>query len=261
MNSISFKTAIFSGDVIYQMAGVRQVCNAQNARAEYYLWLNRESKLYDGAVHPYGGKMQTEYSYQMLKPLIEAQPYIAFLKPWNGEQIQVEMDVIRQVNIGLPYGCIGRWQFMMFPDMNCDLGEPWLDVTGENPDVKDKIIVNRTSRYQNAWLHYYFLKNHQDRIIFAGLSEEHAAFQKEWSLDIPYLQVKDFYELAVSLKSCKFFIGNQSMCYAIAEAMKIPRMLEICPFVPNVMPYGKNGYDFIKQEACEYYFNKLMKEL
>ena len=53
-----------------------------------------------------------------------------------------------------------------------------------------------------------------------------------------------FPEMAQAIKSAKFFIGNLSVAYPIAEAMKIPRLLEACPEFPVVQPIGGDGYIF-----------------
>jgi hypothetical protein len=78
-------------------------------------------------------------------------------------------------------------------------------------------------------------------------------------MDIPLKKFNNFKELAVYLKSCKFFLGNQSFCYQLAESMKIPRLLELSPVLPNVIPNGKDGYDFYHQQALEYYLEKLSR--
>ena len=47
------------------------------------------------------------------------------------------------------------------------------------------------------------------------------------------------------------FIGNLSFGYALAEALKVPRLLESGPNFPLVYPNGKNGYDFYFQSHFE----------
>jgi len=59
---------------------------------------------------------------------------------------------------------------------------------------------------------------------------------------ITYSEVKDFLQLAGYISNCELFIGNQSMAYAIAEVMKTPRIVEVCPYANNVIPTGANGY-------------------
>ena len=49
----------------------------------------------------------------------------------------------------------------------------------------------------------------------------------------------------------KFFIGNQSIAFPMAEALKVPRLLEAEPLFPVVQPVGKNAYDFYFQSHFE----------
>lgn len=261
--TVTFKTSCYSGDLIYTLPGIREACRKLKARAKIYLWLDRKWRApYESAKHPYATPMNATVL-RMIKPLLEAQDYIAGVYPWKGEHITVDLDHLRENAItSMPYGSITRWPFHVWPDMQCDLSDPWIwPGFKSNETTGNKIVINRTSRYRNDGIHYWFLKDYQDQVIFAGLPEEHEVFCKEWELDIPLLVVNDFLELAWALRSCRFFIGNQSMCFAIAEAMKIPRILEICPFAPNVIPCGPHGYDFLHQFALDYLFKDLNSRL
>ncbi len=252
----------YSGDLISTLPGIREACRRLGATAEIYLWLGKKGEPYAGAQHPYGGEMQNEYTYRMLKPLLEAQDYISLVKPWEGEQITVDLDTLREHVVGMPYGSIHRWPFYIWPDMMCDLSKKWLDVKYDSYDgittaLVDKILINRTSRYQNPFTAYFFLREHQDDLMFIGMEDEHKVFCEQWGLDIPHFKVNDFYELAVAIASCRFFIGNQSLCFAIAEGLKTPRLLEVCPWAPNVIPTGAHAYDFQQQFALEILFKEL----
>ena len=52
-------------------------------------------------------------------------------------------------------------------------------------------------------------------------------------------------------------IGNMSLSFAIAEALKVPRILESCPYFPVVQPIGKNAFNFYFQNHFEKKFNYL----
>ena len=58
----------------------------------------------------------------------------------------------------------------------------------------------------------------------------------------------------------KFFIGNQYVGFPMAEALKVPRILEAEPDFPVVQPIGKNAFDFYYQphfeKWCKYLNNK-----
>ena len=69
--------------------------------------------------------------------------------------------------------------------------------------------------------------------------------------------------MAEILKASKFFIGNQAVAYPIAEALKVPRILEAEPDFPVVQPIGKNAFDFYYQphfeKWCTFLENKYTK--
>lgn len=267
--TLSFKTSVYAGDLIYTLAGIRQMCEKMECRANIYLWLNRGGEPYKGAQHPYGSSMLNEYALKMLKPLVESQHYINSLSAWAGEDIAVDLDELRTKHlVGMPYGCVTRWPFYIWPDMICDISREWIDISLKprepHQSTAGKILINRTSRWRNDYINYYFLRNYKTQLIFTGMQEEHEVFCKEIGVDpieIPLLIVEDFLDLAHAIQSCKFFIGNQSMCFAIAEAMKTARILEVCPFAPNVIVSGKNGYDFLHQFALEYIVKDLNEKI
>jgi hypothetical protein len=260
---LSFKHSCFSGDLIYAMAGIKAICGVQDDKAMIYQWLNREGYLYDGAVHPYGMKMMNEYAFEMMKPLIEAQPYVKGFERWNGEPTHIDLDKHRQVKNHMPYGNIVTWPAMVYAEMTPRFWEPWLEVeplTGINKTrFQNRIIINRTQRYHNQWIDYFFLKEYKDQMAFLGTEDEHKIFQTDWDIELPHLKPLNFLGVARTIKSCKLFIGNQSMCFAIAEALKVPRILEVCDVVPNVIPAGDGGYYTRNPDTFKFLVEKLLK--
>jgi len=286
--------AVNSGDLVAAMAAFKEVWRKTGRKAVIYQQLNRAGNYYPGAVHPVrseAGEMVTmnKAMFDLIRPLLLSQPYIEDFRVWSGEKYSVNLDRIHgEVFVNMPHGSINRWLFYAFPDMACDLSKPWVELrqplgiakliedhstefsvvneTGIKlgrldeiqKEVSGKIIVNRTQRYHNDKITYHFLRPMEDRCIFAGTNTEHNEFCKEWKLQIPRLEITNFLELAYALKFAKMFLGNQSMCWNIAEAMKIPRVLEICPFAENCIPCGTDGYDFYYTGAMEYYVEQIM---
>lgn len=271
-DTISFKHSGTSGDLIYWLACIRQAWIRYGKKAVIYQWLDRPGYFYDGAHHPYNGVMMNQYAFDMLKPLLLSQEYVADFRPWVGEPFMIDMDKVRVMKPLMPYGNIIKWLGYCYGDIMPNVAEKWIkSVTQKgynltNPeifpeiDLSKKILINRTSRYQNQWINYFFLKKYQGDIVFIGLENEWDTFCKQWELNVPLLSVDNFLELAVAIRSSRFFIGNQSMCFAMAEAMKHPRILEVCPFAPNVDPVGEHAYDFLYQEYFENYVEQLYHE-
>lgn len=264
MEFLKFKHSANSGDLIAAMAGIHEVCAKRNKKAIIYQRLNMPGSYYEGATHPIKDSNNIDVTmnlkmFEYLKPLIEGQDYVHEFLIYNGEQVDFDLDNIRNFKINIPLGQIQRWYFYVYPQMACDLSEGWINVP-ENKitPLSQYIIINRTEMYNNFNITYFFLKYYQERLIFAGTQDEHKKFCLDWGINIPLLVVNNFNELASAINDCMFFLGNQSFCWNLAEAMKIPRILEVCEFAPNCIPVGYDGYDFYHQHSLEYYFKKLL---
>jgi hypothetical protein len=259
------------GDLIYSLWGIKTVCEKLNCKAVIHQWLNREAFYYEGAKHPTKGNNGTEVTmnqkmFDMVRPLILALPYVDDFLVWQGETVHFNLDRISNMQINIPFGEIRNWIGYVFPELQADLGEQVIDIPfswKHNPkhDVSEAIIVNRTSRYRNPHIHYGLLNKYAQshKIYFAGTLDEFSEFSG-FVANAEYLKVDDFLELAFYISQCKLFVGNQSFCFALAEAMKVPRVLEVCSFAPNVIPVGKNAYQYYDAECFETILDSLLKK-
>jgi hypothetical protein len=71
------------------------------------------------------------------------------------------------------------------------------------------------------------------------------------------LQVEDALHMAEVIAGCDTFVGNQSFPFAIAEGLKVTRVLESYQGAPNVIPIGGKTYQFYDQKS----FDKSIKLL
>jgi len=265
---VTFKTSSPSGDLISFLSGMKQIYSDTGKKSVVYQRLNMPGISYMGSLHPFENESgepicMNRYMFDMLYPLLKSQEYIEDFLVYNGEQVQFDLDNIRLERFtNQPNGSLNRWFSYIFPDMASDLSKKWINVPCGTiyKKYKDKIIINFTERHRNHILTYHYLKPHQDKIMFVGLKKERDLFCNNWGLDIPLIEVENFLQLAKIIKACKFFLGNASMCYQIAEAVKSKRLLEIFPLHPNVIPVGENAFDYYHQISMEYYFNKLLKQ-
>lgn len=264
--SIKYKTSSPAGDTISFLAGIRQVWVDTGRKGVLYHRLSMIGGSYEGSLHPYENDNKepicfNQYAFDMMYPLIMSQEYIEDYLVFTGQEHEIDFDKIRlEGYTNQPKGSLNRWFNYVFPQMSSDLSKEWIHVhNGISSPSTDKIIINFTQRHRNTFLNYFFLKEHQETLLFAGLEKERDAFCKEWDLDIPLLKVDNFLQLAQYINTCKFYMGNASMCFQIAEALKVPRILECFPMMPNVIPIGENAFDYYHQGAVEYYFQKLLK--
>ena len=263
---ITVKHLANAGDIIAVLAGLKEIHRKYGKKIIFYQWLNVQAQYYQGASHPIldsNGNMvcMNKTTFDMMKPLMLAQDYIEDFREWQGEKVHVDLDIIRnKLFVNMPFGMIQSWIMMAYPDMACDLSKSWLNVSASDK-YKDKIIINFTERYRNTMISYFFLKEHQQDLVFTGTEKEYKAFCELWSIDVPRIELTNFLELAEYIKGCRFFMGNQSSGWNMANAMGVPRIVEMCQFAPNCQPFvGEYNYGFYHQDALQYYFNELKEK-
>ena len=252
IGTLTFKHSGNSGDIIYALPTIKAI--VKNSDCILNLHLN-QTGFYNNT-HPLGNVMLNEKMVKMITPLLEAQSYIKQIAVQENQQIDYDLDIFRQAPFLLDRGDISRWYFHIF-NVFYDLSEAWIKVS-PNLNYSNSIVLARSERYNNLYIDYSFLTQYKN-IVFLGVESEY----KIMKIKIPNLEwkpVANFLEMAEIIAGAKFFIGNQSFPYAIAEAMKIKRVLEVCFDCPNVVIHGANGYDFYFQNNFEQIVKKLYEQ-
>jgi hypothetical protein len=257
------------GDLIAAMGAIKKFYDVTQRRVIVSQSTSFLASYYSGAVHPTVNEQGqnvccNDAMWEMLKPLIESQPYIHSFEKYSGQKIDLDFDVIRgKTFVNLPNGAIQAWVTYAFPDLAFNLCNAWITLDDKCPpnikkQVSGKVIINFTERYRNSVIDYFFLKNYAPDLIFAGTEREHWLFCNQWQLNIPRLEITNFLELAYALKESRFMLGNQSMNWNLAESLKTPRILEVCQYAQNCQPLiGEDSYGFFHQVGLEYYFRML----
>lgn len=259
------------GDIVASLAACKKYYDTTGRKVRYAQVVNHEAQYYAGAVHPTINEETgvnvcvNNRGFEMIKPLVEAQPYIHSFVKYDGQHIDINFDVIRgQTDVNMPHGMLAAWIFFAFPDLAIDLSKPWVSLPDKCPahissQVKGKIILNFTERYRShAPLDYYFLKNYAPDLVFSGTEREAWLFCNKWGLSIPSIQINDFLDLAYALKECRFMMGTQSFHWNISNAMDSPRVLEVCKWADNCQPFiGENNVGHFYQVGIEYYFRTM----
>jgi len=227
-----------AGDLIYSLPAMRKAAELKGEKVHLYLHINVAAK-YGNMAHPMGNVQMTRKMAEMLIPLLMATDFIGKCETTEqSQQVDYNFDLFRKFHNYT--GHISQWYFHIYPELTCDLSVP-VNFDLKPGNVAFDIVLNRTARYHNPTFDYSILKPYQDRITFVGLPDEFRVITAKLP-NIKHYHIDDFYQLAQVIKGCNLFIGNQSMAFAIAEQMKHPRILEICPTAHNVIPTGQNGY-------------------
>lgn len=242
-----------AGDVIYALPTIKKIKELTGAHISLYLRLGQPMLIDSRFSHPLGGVMLNEKMAEMLFPLLKSQTYIGDCEIYNGQTIDIDLDYFRSGSIPMDKGNIARW-CSYITGITPDLWKSWLKVESAD-DYSESIFIARSARYQNKSIDFSFL-NQYSNLKFIGVESEFKAM-KQALPKLEWVQVKDFLQMAQVIAGCKFFIGNQSFPYSVAEALKIPRILEVTFDMINVVPEGENGHDFFFQE----HFESLVKNL
>jgi hypothetical protein len=183
-----------------------------------------------------------------LKHLLLECEFIYDVLPYTNQKVDYDFDKFRGVGLNLGAGDIKKWYLYAYPEL-----QEYYNDSQTLPFLYDfpapYIVVNRSERYNNGQLDYAILNRVKDVPIYFVGTDTEFALMKEKVKTITHIKHKNFLELTSFISSSKLFIGNQSMCYAIAEQSDSTRLLEVYYGCPNVIT---DGFEMFNQEGFEY---------
>jgi len=246
-----------AGDIIYALPTIKRIHELTGVPVNLYFRLGKPMNLPLYSKHPLGNVMFNQKMADLLFPLVRQQEYINSCEVFTDQQIHIDLDYFRAGLIPLNKGNIARWCGYI-TGVSPVLYKSWLTV---KPDATytDIILLARSSRYQNKAIDYTYLSKFNN-IVFLGVESEYEDM-KQYLPNLKWQQVDDFLQMAQMIAGCKLFIGNQSFPYAIAEGLKVPRLLEVAFDVINVVPEGEHAHDFFFQEHFEWLVEELSHPL
>ena len=250
-SEISFLHSGQIGDIINSLALVKKI--SEDKTCNFYLEVGKPMPKDVNNKHKYYSQyfISKDVS-KKLVPLLKRQKFIKKIEIYENQEIDINLNFFREMYSNFNIDSV-RWYFHL-TGIHANLNESYIDAENHK-NFKNFITIMRSSRRQNDLINYKFLNKYDD-IIFLGLKSEYIELKKDIN-NLHFYDCRDFLELAMILKNSKVFIGNLSFGYALAEALKIPRLLESGPNFPLVYPNGRNGYDFYHQEHFEGLFDNL----
>ena len=246
---LSFSHSGHLGDLIYSLPLIKEL--SKKYTCNFFININKKNKIpYPN--HPSSDVMLNEKIANLLLPLLKKQNFLNNARILEKEKIDIDLDLFRDMPINIHFHSVKWYSHLTGTPIN--MTDSYLNTEKKN-GFANKITIARSPRYRNQYINYKFLKNITN-IVCGGLKSEIEDLKK----DIPNLEFhecRDFLELAEIINSSRFFIGNQSFPFSIAEALKVPRLLEACPDFPVIFPIEGEGYDFYHQSHFEKYFRIL----
>ncbi len=238
------------GDLIYSLATIKEL--SKSHKCKLYIQIDKPMPL------NYGNSSKKVFiskrSGDLIFPLLRNQDFLDAVDIYKDEKIDINLDLFRDIPINLSFYST-RW-FSHMCGININVENTFLSAKPHNL-IKNKIIIHRSPRYRNPYINYKFLNNVKN-LLCIGLEDEFKNLKKEID-NLEFHDCKDFLEIAEIIKASKFYIGNMSFQYVMAEGLKIPRLLEASPDFPVVFPVGPNAFDAYHQNHFEKFFANLNK--
>ncbi|MBB3258027.1 hypothetical protein F4827_002893 [Paraburkholderia bannensis] len=201
----------------------------------------------------FGGRVLTDQAAKALVPLLFAQKFVrrvTIIKsgvPWefaNPADLGVDyiLDSFRasftNPRLHLVYAHATPFNLMI------DGARPWITI--DAAPITDKVkqqpyivvgLTNRYRRFDHAYYEYIFRDVPADRVFFVGVGSDQI---ERRNIGGTVFQTESFLDLAKLLANSALFIGNPSFAYAMAEGLKVNRLVEV-PEENNVYPLDGTG--------------------
>lgn len=208
---------------------------------------------------PYTREQLTKENWAGLDILLKRQPYIVDVLPYNNERVTFNLNDFRaHMHRALRSGrgkMTALWDWML-ETHQCPLlaaKSAWIEVPAYEPGFK-YVVFSRSGagrphqyRYHNPFFPWRRVwDKYHGEALFVGVQNEHENFCASVG-QVRWMPTKNLDEAAQVIAGCSLFVGNQSICHMIAEAMKKPILLEVWPEGPNCLSFREDvthGWDW-----------------
>lgn len=226
------------GDLLYSLCFVREYLEALGATEAHFHLQTNVPDLF--ATH--GRVFMTRADADFLLPLVERSRLFSKITRGDAspewDDLKIELGMFRYMKINVNAGDIRAWYYnfttLLLP---MELSRPVFP-EGEiepNFELAGRLVFVASPRYRNVFVDYKALAPFADRMVFMGLEEEHRAFCREF-FPLPFRRVGSALEAAQLMRGAAGVVSNLNGLYAIAECLKVPRVL----ITPEMMP-GRGG--------------------
>ncbi|HEX6707644.1 MAG TPA: hypothetical protein VF169_22995 [Albitalea sp.] len=246
--TLSFRHSGRLGDIVCALPLVKRMAEQRGEPADFFIPAEVPARLDGNVYHPGGDWMVSRGLFDFIEPLIAAQPYIRHLRFAKAAELpsdSVDLDRFRGGDLNLKAGMIQGWYRKAF-GVAFALEDAWLAVQPAPGVAGDfDVLVNHTTRFCNTRINYRVLQA-AGRVGFVGLPYEYEEFMKSSGLaGVEHVQMTNALDLAQRLVRARVVVGNQSLCFAIAEGLKVTRALEVFEPVPTAIPVGGRCTEYI----------------
>jgi hypothetical protein len=123
---------------------------------------------------------------------------------------------------------------------------PWIDRKAFRDHTEAyPLVMHRSGRYHNPIARWDRIAGSFGRdAVFIGFAREYIDFARAFGT-LFYRPTGDLLEMARLIAACDIFVGNQSVGFALAQAMHVPSVLEVYPAAPDCHFEREHLYEII----------------
>jgi hypothetical protein len=180
----------------------------------------------------------TQDDYESMRELMLHQPYITKFEPWNGEDIDYELE---NAALHLETDCFPRnFSNQHARAQNIDVDyhirqlqlDPWMECREPRRIPGRPIVIFRGPHYQdgNELLSKVWVglinQGLTEQAVYVGLEEDHQWFEETFKIRVPHYRTPDYMELARVISGSELFISSMSSPSALALCLGKTMWLE-----------------------------------
>lgn len=244
---VTFRHSGKIGDIIYSLPAISALTN-RYSKDKAKLYIDLTSTFVRIGFNKAKEPLMNQKSFEVIEPLLSKQPSLQDVSVYNNEDIDFDLDQFRHRILYLSCGDITKWNQYLFP-VSYDTSRPWITVDKADSVASEAIVVGKSLRMNNPLIDWGVLRQYP-KVYFVGISEEFEAMKKIIP-GIEWLKTENYLELARIIAGAKLFIGNQSSPFAVAEGLKVPRLLCLPVSTPVSTPAGNSCAVFCVQSCFE----------
>lgn len=241
------------GDIIFSLWYIKELCQKLSDKANYHLQTNGKiaNPTWIEKTHLNSNVYLSTNQAQFIKPLLQTCQFINEVT--IGDNVPKganNFDALKTKNLNTFGGEMRDYCYNFFYQNFTLPREYWKPVLNvkANQKYKDKILFTLTERYVNALIDYKSLAPFKDELVFLGTEHQFIKFNQTYFQLAERIQPSTALEAAELIKGARGFVANQTGFFAIAEALKVPRILLPCDVIKvgqkftfgpkNVLPLG-----------------------
>ena len=263
---LAFKHSGRLGDIVYSLPLVKRMTELAGVPADFYIPSDVPARLGRDVYHPGGELMVGPGLFAFIEPLLVVQPYLRkvhFVKSTEVPSDCLDLDAFKTSNLNLKAGLIQGWYRKAF-GVAFPIEAPWLTLPDNGASAQSdgptfNVLISRTTRFCNTSINYGFLDS-IEKVGFIGLKYEYEDFIERHSLrSLRHIPVSDALEMARRMQDCRVYVGNQSVNFAIADGMKVPRALEAFEPAPVASPVGGVCFEYTRTQGLGAFLSQMLR--